>query len=75
MSNDHHAFNLALAERIKDFAGEMGGEYAERAIEVIDKLAELDNLHASKQREKKEDLENSAAKAYNSLKAFKMFDQ
>jgi hypothetical protein len=48
MSNDHHAFNLALTKRLKDFAGERGGEYAERAIDVIDKLAELDNLHATK---------------------------
>ena len=48
LSNDHHAFNLALTKRLKDFAGERGGEYAERAIDVIDKLAELDNLHATK---------------------------
>jgi hypothetical protein len=48
MSNDHHAFNLAVTKHLKDFAGERGGEYAERAIDVIDKLAELDNLHATK---------------------------
>lgn len=75
MSNDHHAFNIALAKRLEYFAGERGGEYAERAIGVIDQLAELDNLHANKQREKEEDLKNSAAKAYNSLKAFKTFNQ
>ena len=53
----------------------MGGEYAERAIGVIDKLAELNNLHANKQCEKEEDLKNAAAKARNSLKAFKSFNQ
>lgn len=74
MSNDHHAFNLALAERLKGFAGEMGGEYAERAIEVIDKLAELDKVYASKQREKEMvKLKNAATNAYSRLKAFKLF--
>ena len=76
MSNDHNAFHLALAKRLKDFAGKIGGgEYAERAIDVIDKLAELDNLHASKQREKEEDLKNSADKAHDHLKAFRSFNQ
>lgn len=75
MSNDHNAFNLALAQRLEHFAGEIGGDYAERAIDIIDKLAELDNLHANKQHEKEEDLKSSAAKAYNSLKAFKTFNQ
>ena len=69
MSNDHNTFNLALAQRLEHFASKMGGEYAERAIGVIDKLAELDNLHANKQCEKEGDLKNAAAKARNSLKA------
>ena len=67
MSNDPNAFNLALAERLKDFADKMGSEYAERAIAVIDKLEELDNLHASKQREKTADLMSYAARAYDSF--------
>lgn len=75
MSNDHNTFNLALAQRLEHFASKMGGEYAERAIGVIDKLAELDNLHANKQCEKEGDLKNAAAKARNSLKAFKSFNQ
>lgn len=41
MSDDHHAFNLALTERLKDFAGEIDSEYAECAAEVIAALAEL----------------------------------
>ena len=72
MSNDHNTFNLALAQRLEHFASKMGGEYAERAIGVIDKLAELDNLHANKQCEKEEDLKNAAAKAYNRLKMFNL---
>lgn len=75
MSNDHNTFHLALAQRLEHFAGALGGEYAERAIDVIDKLAELDKLHASKQREKEVNLKNSAAKAHNSLKAFSSFNQ
>lgn len=75
MSDDHNTFNLALAQRLEHFASKMGGGYAERAIGVIDKLAELDNLHANKQCEKEEDLKNAAAKARNSFKAFKSFNQ
>lgn len=72
MSNDRHAFHLALAQRLEHFAGEMGGEYAERATDVINKLAELDNLHASKQHEKEADLENLAAKAGRMYDTFAM---
>lgn len=74
MSNDHHAFNLALAKRLKDFAGEIGDEYAERAIDVIDKLAELDSLHASKQRAKEAGLKSIDVEACNHLKALDRFD-
>lgn len=72
ISNDHHVFNRALAQRLKGFAGEMGGEYSECAIGVIDMLTELGNLHASKQCEKEADLENSAAKAMRMYDSFAM---
>lgn len=67
MSDDSNAFNLALAERLKDFVGGASDEYAERAIGIIDKLAELDNLHAGEQREYEEYLENFAGRAYDSF--------
>ena len=67
MSNDPNAFNLALAERLKDFVDEASDEYAERAIGIIDKLAELDNLHAGNQHEEAADLENYAAHIYDSF--------
>lgn len=67
MSNNPNAFNLALAERLKDFVDEASDEYAERAINVIDKLAELDNLHAGEQREYEEDRENYATHIYDSF--------
>lgn len=73
MSEDSSTFTLAAAKRLKDFAGEMDSEYAERAADIIAALAELDNLHARKQREKKvAGLKNSAAKAYNRLKMFNL---
>lgn len=73
MSEDSSAFNLAAAKRLKDFVGEMDGEYAECAAEVIVALAELDKLHASIQREKKvAGLMNAAAKAYSRLKMFNL---
>lgn len=72
MSNDHHAFHLALAQRLEHFAGEMGGEYAERATGVIDMLAELGNLHVSNQCEKEADLEYLAAKAGRMYDSFAM---
>lgn len=72
MSEDSSTFTLAAAKRLKDFAGEMDSEYAECAAEVIAALAELDKLHASKQREKKvAGFKNAAAKAYSRLNAFK----
>lgn len=68
MSNDPNAFNLALAERLKDFVDEASDEYAERAIGIIDKLAELDNLNVGKQHEKEEYLiKNYAAHIYDSF--------
>lgn len=67
MSNDPNAFNLALAERLKDFIDDASDEYAERAIGIIDKLAELDNLNVGKQQEKTEDLWSYAARAYDSF--------
>lgn len=68
MSNDPNAFNLALAERLKDFVDDASDEYAERAIGIIDKLAELDNLNVGKQREKEEYLiKNYAAHIYDSF--------
>jgi hypothetical protein len=72
MSEDSDTFTLAAAKRLKDFAGEMDGEYAERAADVIAALAELNKLHARIQREKKvARFKNAAAKAYNRLNAFK----
>ena len=71
MSEDSSTFTLAAAKRLKEFAGEMDGEYAERSAEVIVALAELDKLHASIQRKKKvAGLKNAAAKAYSRLKMF-----
>ena len=67
MSNDPNAFNLALAERLKDFIDDASDEYAERAIGIIDKLAELDNLNVGKQQEKEEYLKNYAAHIYDSF--------
>lgn len=67
MSNDPNAFNLALAERLKDFVNDASDEYAEHAIAVIDKLVELDNLYAGEQLEKVADLENFAGRAYDSF--------
>lgn len=68
MSDDPNAFNLALAERLKDFVDEASDEYAERAIGIIDKLAELDNLNVGKQHEKEEYLiKNYAAHIYDSF--------
>lgn len=72
MSEDSDTFTLAAAKRLKDFAGEMDGEYAERAADVIAALAELNKLHARIQREKKvAGFKNAATKAYNRLNAFK----
>lgn len=56
MSNNPNAFNLALAERLKDFVDEASDEYAE-----------LDNLHAGEQLEKVADLENFAGRACDSF--------
>lgn len=67
MSNDPNAFNLALAERLKDFVDDASDEYAERAIGIIDKLAELDNLNVGKQHEKEEYLKNYATHIYDSF--------
>lgn len=67
MSNDPNAFNLALAERLKDFVDDASDEYTDRAIGIIDKLAELDNLHAGEQLEKVADLENFAGRACDSF--------
>lgn len=73
MSEDSSTFTLAAAKRLKEFAGEMDGEYAERSAEIIVALAELDKLHASIQRKKKvAGLKNAAAKAYNRLKMFNL---
>ena len=72
MSNDHHAFHLALAQRLEHFAGETGGEYVERATDVINKLAEIDNLHASKQHEEDAYLEYLAAKTGRMYDTFAM---
>lgn len=73
MSEDSSTFTLAAAKRLKYFAGEMDSEYAECAAEVIVALAELDKLHASKQREKKvAGFKNAAAKAYNRLKGLRL---
>lgn len=73
MSEDSSTFTLAAAKRLKEFAGEMDGEYAERSAEVIVALAELDKLHASIQRKKKvAGLKNAAAKAYSRLKMFNL---
>lgn len=67
MSNDPRAFNLALAERLKDFVDDASDEYAERAIGIIDKLAELDNLNVGTQQEKEEYLKNYASHIYDSF--------
>ena len=68
MFNDPNAFNLALAERLKDFVDDVSDEYAERAIGIIDKLAELDNLNAGNQHEEEEYLiKNYAAHIYDSF--------
>ena len=68
MSNDPNAFNLALAERLKDFVDDASDEYAERAIGIIDKLAELDNLQAGEQLEEEEYLiKNYATHIYDSF--------
>lgn len=32
MSNDHHAFNLALAKRLEHFAGKMGGASTQNTL-------------------------------------------
>lgn len=74
MSNDHHAFNQALTQHLKDFAGEMRGEYAECAIGVIDMLAELDNLYASKQCARGAGRKDTDIEAHNCHKAFDRFD-
>lgn len=67
MSNDPNAFNLALAERLKDFVDDARDEYAYRAIGIIDKLAELDNLNVGTQQEKEEYLKNYASHIYDSF--------
>lgn len=68
MSNNPNAFNLALAERLKDFVDDASDEYVERAIGIIDKLAELDNLNAGNQHEEEEYLiKNDAAHIYDSF--------
>lgn len=68
MSNDSNAFNLALAERLKDFVNDASNEYTERAIGIIDKLAELDNLNVGKQQEEEGYLiKNYAARIYGSF--------
>lgn len=67
MSNDPNAFNLALAERLKDFVNDASDEYAERAIGIIGKLAELDNLNVGKQHEKEGYLKSYAAHIYDSF--------
>lgn len=67
MSNDPNAFNFALAERLKGFVDDASDEYAERAITVIDKLAELDNLNVGTQQEKEEYLKNYASHIYDSF--------
>lgn len=73
MSEDSRTFTLVAAKRLKEFAGEMDGEYAERSAEIIVALAELDKLHASIQRKKKvAGLKNAAAKAYSRLKMFNL---
>lgn len=41
MSEDYGAFTRAATKRLKYFAGEMGGEYAERVADIIDALAKL----------------------------------
>lgn len=67
MSDAPNAFNIALAERLKDFVDDASDEYAERAIGIIDKLAELDNLNVGKQQEEEEYLKNYAAHIYDSF--------
>lgn len=74
MSNNPSAFNLALAERLKDFVDDASDEYAERAIAVIDKLVELDNLHAGKQRAKEAGHKDTYVEAYERYKAFNRYD-
>lgn len=74
MSNDPNAFNLALAERLKDFVNDASDEYAERAIAVIDKLAELDNLYAGKQHAKEAGHKDTYVEAYERYKAFNRYD-
>lgn len=41
MSKNYSTFTRAATKRLKHFAGEMGGEYAERSAGVIDALAKL----------------------------------
>lgn len=74
MSNDPSAFDLALAERLKDFVDDASDEYAERAIGIIDKLAELDNLHAGKQRAKEAGHKDTYVEAYECYKVFNRYD-
>lgn len=76
MSNDHHAFHLALAQRLEHFAGEMGGEYAERATDIIAALAKLNEPHASKQHEEEvAGPKSAAAKVHSRLKVLKIFNR
>lgn len=74
MSNDPNAFNLALAERLKDFVNDASDEYAEHAIAVIDKLVELDNLYAGKQHAKEAGHKDTYVEAYEYYKAFNRYD-
>jgi hypothetical protein len=74
MSNNPSAFNLALAERLKDFVDDASDEYAERAISIIDKLAELDNLNVGEQRAKEAGHKDTYIEAYEYHKAFNRYD-
>lgn len=73
MSNDHSEFILAVAERLKEFAG-IGGKYEQQAAAVINALTELDRVHRIVELEHEaEEHERAASKAYKKLKALISF--
>nr|DAR47314.1 MAG TPA: hypothetical protein [Caudoviricetes sp.] len=73
MSNDHSEFALAVAERLKEFAG-IGGKYEQQAAAVINALTELDRVHRITELENEaEEHERAASKAYKKIKALISF--
>ncbi len=73
MSNDHSEFALAVAERLKEFAG-IGGKYEQQAAAVINSLTELDRVHRITELEHEaEEHERAASKAYKKIEALISF--